>query len=132
LDTHAIGPEPVRSRRHLLFVDDEPSIVSAYTRLLGRRGYLVTGHTDPRAALADFEARPTAFDACLLDHWMPGLDGIALARALRRLRSDLCIAMTSGYGAALGPEAREAGVRELLAKPYALDELVTVLERLVG
>lgn len=77
--------EPSRSRE-VLVVDDEPAIVRAMTRLLGRYGS-VTGSTDPRSALDLVRNRSFSFVICDLN--MPYMSGLEFREALRVTRPDL-------------------------------------------
>jgi CheY-like chemotaxis protein len=82
---------------HILYVDDEDTIVDTTSHLLERLGYRVTGFTDARQALEAFRSRAADFDAVVTDLAMPGLPGPDLARELRRLRPDVPLLFTSGY-----------------------------------
>jgi len=117
--------------KRVLYVDDDESIVSLMTRLLGRRGYRVTGYTDPREAVAAVKAAPDQFDLAVTDYNMPGMSGLEVARALRAIRFDLPIVMASGYITdELRVQAPVAGVNELVFKPNTVDELCDAVERL--
>ena len=58
---------------------------------------------------------------------MPGgMNGVELAREIRRRRSDVPVLLTSGYAEAAIHEAEAEGI-QILAKPYHLDELAAAL-----
>ncbi len=117
--------------KHVLFVDDDESIVFLMTRLLERLGYRVSGFTDAREALAAARANPEQFDLAVTDFNMPGMSGLEVARALREIRPGLPVAVASGYITdALREEAPAAGVKELVYKPNTVDELCAVVSRL--
>jgi len=119
--------------RHIIYVDDDESIIFLMTRLLQRKGYRVSGYTNPRAAVAAMRADSRQFDLAITDYNMPGMSGLEVARALREIRADLPIALASGYiTEALRAEAPAAGVRELIYKPNTVDELCEVVARLAG
>lgn len=117
---------------HILYVDDEESLVYLVKRLLERQGYRVSGFTDARAALACLQHTPDAFDAVITDLSMPVMSGVDFTRAVLQLRPTLPVVMTSGY---VRVEDRDSvlacGVRELLLKPNTVEELVEVLHRLL-
>jgi CheY-like chemotaxis protein len=71
-------------RLTLLAVDDESSQLADLARLLRSSPDVreVECASDGREALAKVSSQP--FDAIFLDVRMPGLDGLELARALRR------------------------------------------------
>ncbi|MGP1680479.1 MAG: hybrid sensor histidine kinase/response regulator [Burkholderiales bacterium] len=116
--------------RHILYVDDEEGIVLLMQRLLERQGYRVSGYTDPRAALAAVRADADQFDLAVTDYNMPYMSGLDLAQALREIRADLPVVMTSGYVTEeLRAKAPAAGIRELIYKPNTVDELCAAVAR---
>jgi PAS domain S-box-containing protein len=116
---------------HVLYVDDETTLVHLATRTLGRLGYRVTGHDDPQQALTEFTAHPQDFDAVVTDLSMPGMSGFELARALLAVRPDIPLVMTSGYVRPQDEEtARSIGVRAVILKPSTVEELGVVLDEM--
>ena len=73
--------DPLPGRRALV-VDDDPAVVAQFADLLRGAGMIVSAHTDGAEALA--AARLERPDVVLADILMPGLDGFALCRAIRR------------------------------------------------
>ena len=125
-------PEVLGRGRHVLYVDDDQALVFLVTRVLQRKGFKVTTFTDPQAALAALEANPADFDLLVTDYNMPGFSGIDLLRASKALRSDLPVALASGY---VTPEiemkAKEAGASALIYKPNDVNELCETVQRLI-
>jgi two-component system cell cycle sensor histidine kinase/response regulator CckA len=134
----AVAPAPAAaptgsSGRHILYVDDQASLLPMIRSMIESLGYEVTTHADPSAALAAFRVDPGAFDAVVTDYKMPGMTGLDLARAVRGLRSDAPIALISGYaGGDFVDEARRVGIDEFIYKPSIADELGSVIERLLA
>jgi PAS domain S-box-containing protein len=122
---------PVHTKgMHVLYVDDEEAIIFLMTRLLERKGYRVSGYTDPREALAAVRADPGQFDLAVTDYNMPGMSGLAVASALSEIRSDLPVVLASGYITEdLRAKAPAAGVRELIYKPNTVDDLCEAVAR---
>jgi len=119
--------------KHILYVDDEESLVYLVTRVLQKLGYRVSAFSDPFAAIEAFHAEPSAYDAVITDLAMPGLSGIEFTRAALAIRHDVPIVMTSGYIHANDREqALAAGIRELVLKPNTVDALGEVLHRLLS
>jgi PAS domain S-box-containing protein len=114
----------------ILYVDDEAAIVRATMRMLQRLGYRVVGESNARAALAAVTADPRHFDVVITDFALPDVTGVEMVRALRRIRADLPIIVTSGM---IDPDdadaVRQLGVRELLLKPSKPEELSAVIQR---
>src|SRR5690606_7878453 len=82
---------------HVMYVDDDEALVFLVQRLLRRRGYQVSGFTDPHEATAALRAEPQRYDLLVTDYNMPGYSGIDLVREARRIRPDLPVALASGY-----------------------------------
>ena len=117
--------------RHILFVDDDEAIVFLMTRLLQRRGFRVSGFTDPDEALASVRAEPYEYDLTVTDYNMPVMSGIDLARTLREIRADLPVVLASGYiTEELRSNAPAAGVSEVIYKPNSVDDLCETVARL--
>jgi PAS domain S-box-containing protein len=118
---------------HVMYVDDEETLVRLAQRALTRLGYKVTSHTDPIEALEDFRKRPHQFAALITDVSMPSMSGFDLIRELLAIRADLPVLMTSGYVKREDEElAVRLGVREIILKPNTLDELGKALNRVFG
>jgi CheY-like chemotaxis protein len=84
-------------------------------------------------ALRAFRARPDSYDAVITDYNMPGMSGMELAQQLMRIRPDAPIALTSGY---LRPaeiaSAHALGIREVIPKPYLIEELGPLVQRMLS
>ena len=127
-------PAPDTQQRTVLLVDDEDPVRRLAERALTRRGWnvLAAASADDALALARADGTIETISAVISDVVMPGMDGAALVRALRQSRPDLPAILVSGYAeAALRRELGGAGV-VFLAKPYALRELVDLLERVMA
>ncbi|MBE0620882.1 MAG: response regulator [Burkholderiales bacterium] len=116
--------------KHILYVDDEEAIILLMQRLLERQGYRVSAYVDPLEALAAARADAGQFDLVVTDYNMPHMSGLQLAQALREIRADLPVVLTSGYLTdELRAAAPAAGIRELIFKPDTADELCAAVAR---
>jgi DNA-binding response OmpR family regulator len=114
----------------LLVEDDEPLVV-ILGRHLRARGYGVTAVESTEDALAQLESglRPLVV---LLDINLPGETGWTLARSesLRRAGSPPIVVVSATR---ISPERlHEYGIAGYLPKPFALDTLMAIVERLTG
>ncbi|MDH5674470.1 MAG: PAS domain S-box protein [Myxococcales bacterium] len=122
----------IRARRVLL-VDDEPSVATAAARLLRRTGYEVETFLSPLKALTTFRQQPGRYDLALLDHNMPELSGIELGRALIEQAPALPLVLYTGHVTpTLLRDARNAGFRGHIEKPFDPATLVERIEQLIG
>ncbi len=102
-----------------LLVEDNPEVAEVTAALLKQLGYEVRTATDAASAL-DLMHRER-FALVLSDIVMAGvMDGLALARAIRRNNPDLPIILATGYAQSATRAAAEFVV---LRKPYQLPEL---------
>nr|WP_245587266.1 PAS domain-containing sensor histidine kinase [Comamonas composti] len=121
------------SGHHVMYVDDDQALVLLLQRLLGRRGYRVSGFTDPHAATAALREAPHAYDLLVTDYNMPGYSGIDLVREALGIRPELPIALASGYiTAEIEQAALAAGARALIYKPNDVEELCSTVHRLLN
>ena len=126
------GAAPSGRRDHVLYVDDDESLVYLVTCILEKLRYQVTGCTDPIKALEIFRSNPTMFQAVVSDLFMPGICGMDFAQELLRIRPDIPILLTSGD---VKPEdvtaIRNLGIPDLVLKPYAADQLGKLVDDLL-
>jgi two-component system response regulator AtoC len=112
----------------ILVVDDEENVRHMLELTLRREGYRVTLSADGADALD--RLRTTPFDLLLCDINMPGLDGMALLRALRPLGRNTGIVMMSAYADLDGAmETIRAGAHDYVAKPFRRAELLFTLRK---
>ena len=111
-------------------VDDDASLRSALSRLLGAAGYDVAAYDSADSFL---QAQPADRPGCiLLDMNMPGLSGLQLQEHLAKRRSALPIVFLTGEGdIAMSVRAIKAGAEDFLSKPVASADLFDALERAV-
>jgi two-component system cell cycle sensor histidine kinase/response regulator CckA len=118
--------------QHLLFLDDEESLVFLATRMLERLGYRVTGFTRAAAAVQAFRANPGQFDVVITDLNMPGASGLIVARELLAMRPDLPVLLCSGHVTeGLKEQAHSVGIRHVLHKPIAMGDFSAALHQLI-
>lgn len=113
----------------VLVVDDDPTIVHVLADALELDGYHVVIAANDQALQLAHELHP---DLILLDLMMPGIDGVEISK---RLRGDpatarIPIVVTSArYD--LKAALSKAPVDSALPKPFELDDLYAVVNRLV-
>jgi CheY-like chemotaxis protein len=126
----SVVPLVASGGQHILYVDDDESLILLIQRLLERRGYRVSGYTNQDEALAALRVTPEAFDLVVSDFKMPGMSGLDVARAVRTIRADLPVVIASGFiDESLQMQAAGAGVRELIFKANAVEDLSEAFAR---
>jgi len=112
-----------KARYKVLVVDDDPSVLSTYRRLLTRAGYETFTEDDPLRVL-DGRRATGRFDLLLLDYKMPGMDGLSLLAELRRREWKAhCILVSAYLNDDVRSQARTLGVKRVLEKPVDIDAL---------
>ena len=122
----ADGPfqEPPRGREHILLVDDEESLQRLGAHILGGLGYRVAVCGNGVEALEWLQEDSRSFDLVITDQSMPRMTGLELARRLLSLRPDLPVILCTGFAYGVTRErVREAGIRELVMKPFRSGDL---------
>jgi two-component system response regulator (stage 0 sporulation protein F) len=119
----------------ILVIDDDLAIRTALDMLLRRKNYGVFLAPDGPSGLQLISS--VAFDAVIIDMFMPGMNGIATIRELIKLKPDLPFVAMSGFaftdrkqGAPdfLGMAIR-LGAAAALQKPFETQELLEALDR---
>ena len=115
----------------VLAVDDEPPALDELAYLLGADGRVAHVHRAGDATEALRVLRDTEVDAVFLDIRMPGLDGMELARILRRFARPPAIVFVTAYddGAV---DAFDLGVTDYVRKPVRAERLGESLRRVAG
>jgi DNA-binding response OmpR family regulator len=119
-----------RAQPSLLLVEDDTDLREFLTRLLATDGWVVRAVADAETAIALTDGSSDVPDVVITDVVLPGQDGLALIRQLRRQpatqRSPM-IVLTARHGADATAEGLSAGADDYITKPFSADELVARL-----
>jgi CheY-like chemotaxis protein len=120
-------PAKATAGARILVVDDSEEVREVLRELLSRHGYSVVTCPDGESGLVELESR--AFDLAMLDLGLPGISGLEVAHRLKPRWPATQVALMTGYGDRMGPEdAHAKGVDFVLAKPFSLDQLRSVVD----
>jgi CheY-like chemotaxis protein len=118
---------------HILFVDDEASIVKLAKRILERLGYTITGKTSCTEALELFKEKPDEFDLVITDMAMPIMTGAEFAKKILKIQPDIPIIMCSGFSEKVDSGiAKSIGIKEYIKKPILTDELTSKIREVLN
>jgi chemotaxis protein histidine kinase CheA/CheY-like chemotaxis protein len=127
------GAAPVPERgKHILVVDDSPSVRRVVSTMLKSNGWEVQMARDGVEALEMISYETPA--AVLLDIEMPRMDGyelIATVRAQEQYRTLPLVVLTSRAAAKHQQRAMQLGASAYVVKPYQDEELLGTLKSLV-
>lgn len=116
---------------HVLVVEDNPMNLKYLSSLLYKYGISFDIATDGKYALR--KAKEQYYNLILMDMKLPKMNGMEVARYIREkktLNSTTPIILVSAAAfQSTVDKAREVGVNELLAKPYAPDQLISILRK---
>ena len=116
----------------ILIVEDETDLAQILVDYLKRDGFAASAITDGLAAMAELHRAPP--DLLLLDLMLPGMDGLAILRELRKTSSLPVILVTARVEEIDRLIGLELGADDYVCKPYSPREVVarvkTVLRRL--
>jgi len=107
---------------HLLIVDDDERIRGLLQKFLYRNGFLVSVARD--AAHARRILSGLEFDLIVLDIMMPGEDGVALCKEIRKTLETPIMLLTAKGDTDDRIRGLEAGADDYLAKPFEPKELL--------
>jgi two-component system cell cycle sensor histidine kinase/response regulator CckA len=106
----------------VLLVEDEDMVRAVAERALTRAGYTVTPTADGEEGLAAV-ANGGEFDIVVSDVVMPGMDGPAMARAIRKVRPDLPVLFMSGYAEEQLRDEIDIANMHFIAKPFSVQQI---------
>ena len=115
----------------ILLVDDDPEQRALGIIILNTIGYEVETAANGKAAVAFLKVKEV--DLVLLDMIMePGMDGLDTYQQIIKNRPDQKVIIVSGYSETDRiKKAMELGVCSYVKKPYGLDEIVTIIHKVL-
>jgi CheY-like chemotaxis protein len=122
--------QKVEGIKRILVVEDDTEVRGMLVDSLKMLGYVVTEAPDGRAGLGRLAGDKP--DLLMVDFAMPGMNGIDVISAARKVRDDLPVILATGYA---DVDISRLAVRRcsILRKPFQLDELArTVRLSLIG
>ena len=133
-----------RQYMKILLVEDNPVSNAITKAMLEQQGWRVSGALSGRDALEKLRVK-SAYDLIITDLMMDGMDGLELAREIRKCeRNDTntlahtregrppipIVAITANDNPAVLGEYLEAGIDEMVVRSTSLDSLIASIERL--
>ena len=111
-----------------LVVDDDPAVLELLTSLLGGAGHEVRTASNGREAHDLLLGG--SFDLCVLDHELPGMQGLEVAGAIREAGIDTRLVLVSGVRWL--SHQRLDPVDELVEKPFDPEDFLRIVEELMA
>ena len=107
----------------VLIVDDERNIRDSLGAVLRDEGFDVVFSESAEDAIS--EISKDEIDAVLLDVWLPGMDGIAALREIKKTSPSLPVIMITGHGTVeTAVKATKLGAYDFLEKPLSIEKVL--------
>ncbi|MGE5839654.1 MAG: response regulator [Deltaproteobacteria bacterium] len=114
-------------KMRIMLVDDEVGFLSTTKKLLERKGLQVTTAASGHEALEKLEGE--SIQVMILDVKMPGMDGVAVLKAVKSRYPLVQVVMLTGHGTVESAlEGLRSGATDYLMKPIDIDELIAKAE----
>ncbi len=116
--------QPVKHKGTILVVDDEKYLREVYVGMLELQGFNVIEAASGREALGIYKNHRDDINLVILDYGMPELNGGQTYKVLKRLKPDVRVVLSTGYG-----EQRDVTrlIRDenlhFLPKPFTMESL---------
>ena len=118
----------MRTKGLIHVIDDEPVIHDVLSQLLTSEGYDIEISSSGEEALEKFEVR--TFDLVLLDLLMPGMNGIEILKAAKKIDPQALIIIITAYASVESAiEAMKIGAFDYIQKPFKHEELLLTIAR---
>lgn len=112
----------------VLVVDDEKTVCNSCKKILTQEGYAVDIALSGEEALR--KIKTDGFDVVITDWKMPEIDGIEVARRIKRENPNIEVIMITGYPSVESSvKAMRSGISDYVPKPFTPEELSDVVVR---
>ena len=118
---------PVGKGERILVVDDEETILAMMRAALENYGYLVSTALSGIEAVACLTERADEIKLVITDHALPLMGGKAIIAALRRIRPDIKVIMTSGSEKEVEDTLKTVETEGFIAKPFTTEQLLRLV-----
>lgn len=114
---------------NVLVIDDDPALRQLLAKILGEAQHQVVVAASAEEAL-ELLVHWT-FQVALIDHNLPGMEGLILGEYLRKNNPDMSIVMVTGSDdPSLKKRSRESSL-EFLAKPFQVRDILRIVDEYV-
>ncbi|MFT7688292.1 MAG: CheY-like chemotaxis protein [Candidatus Azotimanducaceae bacterium] len=120
------------NRRHVMIIDDEPSIAEFLSELMRAKHYKVTAFTSSLAALQFYKESTDSVDLVIMDQIMPEMNGINLATEFLALNIDLPIVLCTGDHSLISDQSTgKIKIEHFISKPIDISELTQMVAAII-
>lgn len=117
-------------KNHLLLVEDDPNLGSLLKDYLDAKGYSSKLAANGKEGYKEFSKEK--FDLCILDVMMPVMDGITLAKEIRKSDKNIPIVFLTAKSMKEDTiEGFQAGADDYITKPFSMEELLLRIQAIL-
>lgn len=116
--------------RSILVVDDAPDLADVMSGMLDAAGAVAVAVSDPAEARDLLTGNPGLWEVLVTDLNMPGIDGVAMARAAAEMTPPVPVVLVTAMPDIVG--SHRALFSDILAKPVEREDLIAAVERALG
>lgn len=115
---------------NVLVVDDENIVCNSCKRILTQKGYNVDVALSGEEALN--KVKGNGFDVVIADWKMEGMDGIEVAKRIKKENPKIAVIMITGYPSVeTSIKAMRTGISDYVPKPFTPEELSEAMSRVL-
>ncbi len=113
----------------LLIVDDEPDMLKLLSMIIREKTpYEAVTTNNPQEALE--LAKKGGFDLVITDLKMPGLDGVDLLEAVKKVDEDIPVIIITAYGTVESAmETMQKGGFDFITKPFKKEQILYTIDK---
>lgn len=118
----------------VLLVDDESDIVETNEQLLRKHGFHVSGFTNPKKALEDFQMNFRQYDLVISDVKMPEMDGYEFTKKIKEIKPEVNVFFMTAFemdDQELNEVLPSIKIDELIQKPISSKGLASVINKYI-
>lgn len=112
------------STHNLLMIEDDVRLADMVSAYLGQNSLSVQHCADATSGLAQLQGAGALPDLVILDLMLPVLDGLEVARRIRKTSNTPIIILTAKDGIQDKVEGLDSGADDYLIKPFSIEELL--------
>ena len=113
----------------LLIVDDEPDMLKLLSMIIREKtSYEAVTTNNPLEAVE--LAKQGGFDLVIADLKMPGLDGVELLEAVKKINADIPVIILTAFGTVESAlEAMDKGAFDFITKPFKKEQILFTIDK---
>lgn len=115
----------------ILVIDDEESMCNFMEIMLSKEGYSVKTTTEPEHGVAMLKDQN--YDLVIADLNMPEMTGIEVLQQVRSFKKEQDLVVMTAYASVdTAIEAMKQGAADYITKPFKVDEIKLVIEKIIS